>query len=71
MANILNRVVDVLVRLGETGGSDALVGDALVGHVEIRKKKRWVNLVWFELEGKKKCVDVELGYLLCDIKSRM
>lgn len=26
MTDILNRVVDVLVRLGETGGGDALVG---------------------------------------------
>ena len=32
VANVLGGVVDVLVRLAETGGGDALVGNSLARH---------------------------------------
>ena len=34
VANVLGGVVDVLVRLAETGGGDALVRDSLSRHVD-------------------------------------
>ena len=34
VANVLCSVVDVLVRLAETGGGDALVRDSLSRHVD-------------------------------------
>lgn len=33
VADILGGVVDILVRLAETGGGDALVGNSLARHV--------------------------------------
>jgi hypothetical protein len=48
MANILHRVINILIRFGETRGSDALVGDALVGHIVVvfLKKNKPLGLVY-------------------------
>lgn len=43
VANVLGGVVDVLVRLAETGGSDALVRDSLSRHVD---SEVICSLVW-------------------------
>ena len=48
VADILGGVVDVLVRLAETGGGDALVRNSLSGHV------RWgcdVQFGWVGVQG--------------------
>jgi hypothetical protein len=43
VANVLGGVVDVLVRLAETGGSDTLVRDSLSRHVD---SEVICSLVW-------------------------